>query len=175
MNYIFFGLLLTFLNFNITIGENVVGILPDFIGFIMITLGLKELSEESGFFTKTIPFAIGMAGYSALLYVLDLFVISGNLSWITALLGIAATLVGLYISYSIIQGIFDMERKYNTDLRGDTLFRIWKPLAILKILSYVTLFVPMFTVIFIVATFILTVLFLADFYTAKNNYMRLSS
>lgn len=173
MNYIFVGLLLTFLNFDITIGDSIIGILPNFVGFIMIVSGLKELSKENSFFTKTIPFAKGMVVYSAILYALNLFGLSGNSSWIIALAGILATITDLYISYNIIQGIFDMEKAYNVDLNGSNLFRIWKPLAVLKVLSYIVLLVPMLAVIFIIATFVLTIIFMASFYTTKNNYMQL--
>lgn len=43
MNHVFWGLLLIFLNFNITIDDSMIGILPDFAGFILIVLGLKSL------------------------------------------------------------------------------------------------------------------------------------
>lgn len=173
MNHVFWGLLLIFLNFNITIGDSMIGILPDFAGFILIVLGLKELVEESAFFTKAILFAKGMVVYSIILYSLDLFGLARTLSWFTTFAGIIATIVSLYISYNIIQGILDVEGKYSVDLNGENLLRLWKPLAVLELLAYVSLLMPMLAVVFIVASFVLTIMFMVCFYTTKNNYMQI--
>ncbi len=148
---------MTFLNFDITLGggDSVTGILLNFVRFIMITLGLKELSKESDFFTKTISFAKGIVIYSAILYALNLFGLSDNSCWIPAITGIIATIIGLSIYHSIILGIWSMERKYNTDLNSEKRLRIWKPLAILKVLSYMVLLLPILAIIFILAAFVL--------------------
>ena len=61
MSSIFTGMLLVFLDFNINLGRSKIGLLPDFIGYIVMAGGLAELQSESESFAKVKGFAKGMA------------------------------------------------------------------------------------------------------------------
>ena len=58
MRNIFVGLLFIFLDFNLDFGTTRVGLIPDFIGYIMVFQGLKELIFLSEHFAKAKPFAM---------------------------------------------------------------------------------------------------------------------
>ena len=48
MTKIFVGFLFVFLNFNFTLNDTyVINLLPDFVGFILLYMGTRELLEES--------------------------------------------------------------------------------------------------------------------------------
>lgn len=173
MSNIFWGFLLTFLDFNFTADTVIIGLLPDFIGYFLIAKGLSSLGNRSQFFTKAQPLANGMIVYSAILYVLDLFGISGSLGLLGAILGVISTIVGLCISYYIIQGILDLERFYSVDLNGQTLYSIWRPLAVFELLVYVGVIVPLLGVLLLIALFITTIMLLINLNTAKNRYEQL--
>lgn len=173
MSSIFWGFLLTFLDFNLTAGTSIIGLLPDFIGFLLIAKGLNALGTKSEFFTKALPLAKGMFVYTAILYALDLFGFAGTLGIFGMILGMISTIVGLYISYNIVQGILDLERLYSVDLNGQTLFNLWKPLAVFEILVYATIFVPLLGVFLLIAILITTILFLINLNTTKNRYEQL--
>lgn len=73
MQKIFTGLLLVSFDFNLTLGSCVIGLIPDFLGYIFIRKGVQELREESLCFARLDPWTLGMAVYSGILYLLDLF------------------------------------------------------------------------------------------------------
>jgi hypothetical protein len=70
MSSLFNGMVLLFLNFHINIGRSSIGLLPDFLGFIYIVKGAKELSNESEFFKKVNPYARNMTYFTLVLYIL---------------------------------------------------------------------------------------------------------
>ena len=78
MSNIFIGALFVFLNFTININGIKIGLIPDFIGYIIMVKGLAELENESPYFLKAKGFAKGMAVYTAILYAMDLFGLSYN-------------------------------------------------------------------------------------------------
>ncbi len=118
MRKIFAGLVFVLLDFHIGIGRVRIGLLPAFVGYILVYRGLKELCFESDFFRKPLPFAAGMGVYTGILYVCDL---SGTAGPGQLLLGIAALLIQFYIEYRVLQGILVLEQKYCGDLSGSPL------------------------------------------------------
>lgn len=57
MSNIFIGALFVFLNFTININGIKIGLIPDFIGYIIMVKGLAELENESPYFLKAKGFA----------------------------------------------------------------------------------------------------------------------
>lgn len=175
MKNIFIGFILIFLDFSLNIGNSQIGLIPDFVGYIVMISGLEEMAVESTLFIKVKPYVTGMALYSGLLYVLDLigvYVTLGILSYVLALISIA---LSLYISYNIVMGVIDMEGKYNTILNGDSLKSTWTLLAVFNILTFVSLLIPPIALICIIVTFIIAICFLVAFNNSKNLYYKLDS
>ena len=46
MRAIFVGFLFIFFNLNITAGDSVIGLIPNFVGYILLVRGIKELENE---------------------------------------------------------------------------------------------------------------------------------
>ena len=170
MSNIFIGLILVFLDFNLNLGNSTIGLIPDFIGYIIMIKGLEEMAPESVLFIKVKPFATGMAIYSVVLYIMDLLGISMSLGALIYLLAIISTAISLYISYNIVMGVIDMEEKYNTALNGDTLKSTWKLCAIFNVLSFVSLLIPLVAIVSIIVTLIVSIYFLVVFSKSKNLY-----
>ncbi|MDD4113759.1 MAG: hypothetical protein PHC56_12135 [Herbinix sp.] len=170
MGNVFIGFILVFLDFNLDIGSSRIGLIPDFIGYIYILKGLEELDGESTFFMKVKPFVTGMAVYSGILYIMDLFGISVSLGLFTYVLAFVSIAISLYISYNIVMGVIDMEGKYNTTLNGERLKSTWTLLAVFNILTIVSLLTPLLTIIGIILSFIATIIFLVDFNNSKKLY-----
>lgn len=61
MNNIFYGMLFVFLDLDLNFGDSKVGLIPDFIGYILIFVGLAELTAGKDRFSRTMPFAAAMA------------------------------------------------------------------------------------------------------------------
>ncbi len=173
MDHIFIGFLLIFLDFNINLGNSTVGLIPDFIGYIFLVRGLNSLHGESPLFAKAHPAAVGMGIYSALLYAGDLLGITAALGWLGIGLGLISTIISLYISYLIVMGIREMENNHSAKLNGENLQFTWKIMAIVQIATYITLLVPLLSLVFILASFILGIVFLVSVNTSKNLYRNL--
>ena len=113
MKGIFWGFFLIFINFYVTINGHTLNLLPTFAGYILLYRAAGELLGESGRFGKLRPFAVAVAIYTGILWVGDLLGVTGA-NWLSTLLELAALAVALYISWSVIQAILEMETHAGT-------------------------------------------------------------
>ena len=172
MSKIFIGLLLVFLDFNLTFDTVTIGLLPDFIGYFILIGGLTEMAAVNSHFGKAKPFAILMAVYTLILYILDLIGLSAALGYAATVLGLLSTLISLHISYHIVQGVLELESAQARSLNGAPLFTTWKVLAVINILAYLLLFVPGLNVVCMVVCFIAGVIFLIQLNRTRKAYER---
>ena len=170
MGNLFIGFILVFLDFNLNLGNSTIGLIPDFLGYIVMIKGLEQMDDESAFFMKIKPYVTGMAFYSTFLYLLDLLGVSISIGVLTYVLAIISTVISLYISYNIVMGVIDMEGKYNTTLNGNSLKSTWTLLAVLNVLSFVTLIIPLLAIMSIIGSIIVAIIFLVTFNKSKNLY-----
>lgn len=177
MKGILIGFLLIFLNFNITLNASKIGLIPDFIGYIVMRNGLLEMAAESPLFLKAKPFATFMAFYTGILYLTDLVGFSASLGLLSIILGIVSIIIFLYISYHIVMGVNDMEESYNTSFSGNSLKTTWTILAVCNILSFVFVSIPtpILATICIIVSVIVAIYFLIVFNTSKNLYLDMKS
>lgn len=170
MNKLMVGLLLVFLDFNLTINNAKIGLLPDFIGYAVMLGGLSELSGESPYFEKIRPYTIGMIIYTGVLYGMDLIGFSASPGIYSYILAILSTVVSLYISYGIVMGVKDLEIRLHTPLNGESLYSAWIFLAVMNAVVYISLLVPSLAILCIIAALIGAVWFLVAFNRTKNLY-----
>jgi hypothetical protein len=172
---IFIGMLFVFLDFNIHAGASTIELIPDFVGYIIMLQGIKELLEESNWFQKITSFTIGMAIYSAVIYMLDLLGVSASFSTglesvFFVILSIITFVLILYINYGIIMGVRDMEIKHKWELGSEILHSAWRVLAMLSVLSYLLIVIPYFNFFGIIAIFVAHIYYLYCFNKSKNMY-----
>ena len=174
MHKLFIGLLLAFLDFNLDLGVNRIGLIPDFLGYIIMLQGLKEMQGRSINFSKVIPITNLALILSIINYVLDFagFTLSNPNTIFTISAGLVMTIISLYISYNIVQGVLDMQRNMSIDLNGNNLFFAWKLIAVLSILVYPLFFIPGLNIISIILTFIFYIYFLYQFNVTKITYQK---
>lgn len=170
MDKIFIGFILIFLDFDLNLGNSHIGLIPDFVGYIVMIKGLVEMDRESPVFMEVEPYATGMAVYTAILYLIDVFGVSMSLGLLSYILGITSTIISLYISHKIVMGVIDMERIYNTLFNGESLKSTWSILAVLNILIFISLLNPVIAIVCTIAAFIADICFLVAFNNSKNLY-----
>jgi len=170
MGNIFTGMLLVFLDFNIKVGTSTIGLIPDFAGYIVMVNGLAELEGDSLYFVKAKSFARGMIVYTAVLYAMDLLGISRNIGLGAFFLGLASTVVSLYISYYIVKGVEDLEDIHGMYLSGDSLYSTWKAYAAFSVAIYILIIIPVLNLICLLGALIVAIVFLAAFNKSKNLY-----
>ncbi len=130
VNNIFYGLLFVFLDLEVPFGNWKVGLIPDFIGYILIFAGLAELAAGKDRFSRMRPPAAAMAVYTGILYGIDLLGFSYYFDPIVPFaLGLVSALGALYISYNIVRGVKDLEASLEQSLGSRPLFTVWIVLA----------------------------------------------
>lgn len=170
MRKIFIGFIWIFLDFNLNLDHAEIGLIPDFIGYIFLAKGLAELAGESLLFTKARFVAIGLGIYAGIVYAMDLYGISAQLGWLGVLLNFISAILSLYLVYEIVGGVREMESRYGVGLNGKKLSYIWRYMAIFQISVYLFYRFPRFSLICILATLVVWILFLVAFYTTKELY-----
>ena len=135
MKKLFWGVFFIYLNFNINFNGHQVNLLPDFVGYILLLLGANEFAGKSAYFGRVKPFAIGMAVYSAAVWLGALFSVSLG-GWPDLLLPLAAMAVSLYISRLLIGGVREMEKQEDDCWGGFILHNRWKLLLGIQAVSY---------------------------------------
>ena len=170
MKNLFIGLIFITFNFNLTLDNSVIGLFPDWLGYLFLIRGLTEMVSESGHFARVKPLSVGMAVYTAVLYVADLLGLSLALGYAAMALGFLSTGISLYILFHIVQGVIDMERERQWPLNGASLFAMWQVMAVCNILSYVLLLIPPLGIISLLVCTVVHILFLSAFYKARRNY-----
>ena len=170
MNKVFFGFLLVFVDFNLTINGHTLNIFPDWVGYCLIYSGLNDLSGESDHFSLAKPWCLGMVIYNAILWVLEAFMGEAKLGIIGWLLSLAAVLVSLYVSYMIIQGIGDIENKRDIALEQERLKKVWMLYAICVIAAQGLVILAPIAIICLIVAFVAAVIFLVRFNNTRKAY-----
>lgn len=175
MRRIFHGFMFVFLDFNLNLGSSIIGLIPDFIGYLMIAQGLDELAVFSPRFVRIRPYATGMAVYSGAGYVFALMGLSSRLGPVILLiLTLAETIVSLKISFEILMGIMDMEDFSRQNLNTHSLLYVWKWLAVTTIASgvfaYLTPGLAGLSLLTVLITLFVIIAWLVSFSKTANLY-----
>lgn len=170
MNELFIGMLLVFLDVNVSITGHTFEILPDFLGYFLMMRGLEALSAESHWFEKARPAAMGMAVYSALVYAVDVLAVTVYSRFLSFCLSALATVVSLLIGWWIVSGVQDVERRRGWDLEGEKLRGMWLYAAVIQGITCVCAWIPLVGQMGLIATLVMYICYLAAFYRTKNLY-----
>lgn len=178
------GLLFISVNYSIQVDYAIIGVIPDFIGYILIGQALRELEDEATYFVAARGPVKIMTLVSIFMYIIDLtgIVRYGFLSEVIdslkgvlyMALGFACLIMFVYITYLITCGVQEMEGEYNQDMNGDGLMLTWKWMVGVKAtyycLSLILPYVLYLTEIFTVALMLTVVLYLLHFYKSARSY-----
>lgn len=170
MNSIFKGMIFVFLSFTFTFNNSKIDLLPDFIGYFMIIKGLDELYNQSENFIKIKPFVLGLGVYSLITFIINLAGITTELGYLAVIAGILYTIFLIYITYKIILGIMDIEKKINKSLNTEKLMSNWKLMITFNILTFITIFIPVFAIVCLIVYVVFVIAYLIAFNTTKNLY-----
>ncbi len=170
MRKLFIGMIFVFLDFTINLNATRIGFIPDFIGYIIMLQGLSELAAQSDRFISIRPYVLGMAVYTGVLYLLDLLGVTASVGIGAWLLGLISAGISLYISYSIVLGVMDIEKMQMRDLNGAKLLQVWKAYAIVSAAVFFLYLIPVLNILSILAGFAMGVYFLVMFHKTKELY-----
>lgn len=170
MKRLFWGFIFIFFDFFLQIGDISIGVLPDFVGYFLIVSGLRRLPDDNYEFQKIRPIALIAAVLSTVIYFVDFFGISAKLGFIATCLEFCFTALTLYICYTIIFGIRELEKQHNVDLLAKKLRVNWMILVVAQLIPYITMWVPKLFLIGMVFSIAFTFSFLITFNASKRAY-----
>ena len=173
MKKLFYAYLFIFLNINIKINSSTISITPAFVGYILLLLAFRELEGESPEFTRLQPFAMGMAVYTGICWLLDAFGVGANSTGgtiITAILGLIGLAVSLYILNYVIEGIEDIEEMRAADLGSDRLRSVFKVMAVAEIIALVMMFIPVLSIPAMIVSFVAIIILLVRLHATWKAY-----
>lgn len=170
MSRIFWGFLFIMVHFNITAGNSVIQILPDFIGYFLILSGVDGLKNLASGFEKIRGWVFLMAILKTVAWLFSLVGLPPLNHPFTVIVSIVLLILGLYIQYYVVFGIREMEEAQKMDLHSASLLSMWKITAVCSVLSYISLAVNWLGVIFIILSVIADLAFLYYLWQAKTVY-----
>lgn len=136
MKKVFWGFLLIFVNFNLTLNGHILNLFPTFAGYILLYQAAGTLRDESSRFAVIRPFAAAMAVYTGILWLGDLLGVTGGENWLNTILGLAATVVSLFVSWNVVKAIAEIEEDWGVRLNSASVRTGWYVLLVAQILSY---------------------------------------
>ena len=130
MKKIFWGLILTFIDINLS-GIN---IFPEFVGYLLIFFGMRELSVS-----RTMEKGWTLLASTAVAFVTWLpFELSGGLGdAIETLLSCAQLVTQIWVSWMVVLAVKELEEKSGIALNSAVLQKRWKLVTILAVVSLV--------------------------------------
>lgn len=168
MSRIFWGFLFVMIHINITVGNSVIQILPNFIGFFLILSGVDALKDLAPGFEKIRGWVFLMALLETAVW---LFSLVGRFSPnrpVTVITNIVLLALSLYIQYYTVVGIREMEEAKRLDLSSAKLFSMWKITAVFSVVSYIGSFFNWLGAIIILISVIADLAFLYYLWQAKT-------
>lgn len=166
---IFVGFLFVFLNFNFTLNDTyVINLLPDFVGFILLYMGTRELLEESPRYTTAGPWLLGLTAYGIASWVINLLGLNGG--WVISLLTLVAAAVTYYATWLVIKGFEDIEKNNSAGIAAAESMRSWKICAILNIVAVALSWVPVLSVLLLLGMVVVTIMLLVSLNKTRKLY-----
>lgn len=148
MKKIFIGLFFILLDFNLRFPagtENtyyIIGLLPSFIGFILIALGLKKLAGRNRFFAMGVNAAWVLTGVTFVNYVLNATALAFSVLYLSLLLGVLAVVGTVALPFIIIRGAKEEEIRTNTSWNTRQMMRFWTFYAAFVVMQNILAFMP---------------------------------
>lgn len=135
MNCLFYGFLLVFIDFNISIGDLSVNFLPDFVGFLLMMQGARELVKEEASFAETAKMLKGAGLITAGLYAVDLYASYSNLQGLRITLDSIGGMIMIFAVYKVYQSLFALEKKNGASYGVNRAYRTWFICAVLVVIG----------------------------------------
>lgn len=123
MGYLFWGFLFTTFDYLMKIRSLHVGIVPDFLGYMLFVAGCKAMISKSEKFRNVYKACAVALFVSAAKYVADLFGVTGSFSpVVAAVVDVVYVAMKMYVAFVIIKAYKDIESTTRIDLRTQKLF-----------------------------------------------------
>ena len=122
MKKIFAGLIFILFNVHVTLGGYMIGLLPDFVGYLLVAAGLKEVWQEEGVFENLVPLALELAVFTGVIYLIRLLPLAIGyavcnvgallIALTGSVLAAVVAIIGLAVAFVFVVTFYDTTNKY---------------------------------------------------------------
>lgn len=170
MKKIFAGLIFILFSVHVTVGGYMIGLLPDFLGYLLVAAGLKEVWQEEGIFENLVPFAWEIAAFTGVIYLIRLLPMTRK-EGLLSVLGILTALCFFAMAYKITDGIKALEKKHLCTLSARRLVPLAGAYTICKIAAQLLALVNnVLAAAVAVVALAIAFIFVVTFYDTTNKY-----
>lgn len=170
MKKIFAGLIFILFNVNVTLGGYMIGLLPAFLGYLLVAAGLKEVWQEEGIFENLVPLALEIAVFTGVIYLIQLLPMTRR-AGLLAVLNVLAALCFFAMAYKITDGIKALEKKHLCTLSARRLVPLAGAYTVCKIAAQLLAMMNNGLEIAVtVVTLAVAFIFIITFYDTTNKY-----
>ena len=141
---------------------------PDFLGYLLMSIGAGKLQEESRFFQKGKGFGYMAAGVSGFLFLLRLLSLSYAPMSVLISLEVAELVLMAVNVYLLISGLRELEQTKQLKLHGKTMWWLWIGLIVVMAVAYPGQMFPVIANITSLAMDLLCLILFVFFYMAHQ-------
>lgn len=167
---ILIGLALITLELTLTVDTFIISLLPDFVGFLLLTFGLRELAHENDYFQKNIKFSFWCGAISLMIFVMDLIGSTASGNFQSLLMQMLMLVLEPICLYRIVRGVRQVEKDYEIDLKGKAFFIVWLAMTILSVAAFGLSWLPELGNILGLILSVLSFAYIALFFNFKCVY-----
>lgn len=174
MGGIFWGCFMILLDLAVIPGRTAIAVMGGCAGCAVLMMGVGELAGKSAEFDH--------AGKLSAVLIFDLVLAAlfgrfgmGNGEFLNGMEitdAVITALLQILVLKMVTMGIRDVEEQNRIDLGGVVLGRAWKWLAILQVITVLSMIAPVFPAFMNVLAFAMTVIFLVELYRVTRRYRR---
>lgn len=141
MKRIFIGLFFLLFDLNFYMGTSVIGLLPAFVGYILILLGMGKVEDSRGYQSVRSKIKIP-AIFMGVMWVMGCTGLSVMVpSGVAYVLVLVSAAFQLLVTWWIVKGIREMEDTFHYDLYGRSLRTAWQVILAWVVLDKLAAFV----------------------------------
>lgn len=170
MKKIFAGLIFILFNVNVTLGGYMIGLLPAFLGYLLVAAGLKEVWQEEGIFENLVPLSLEISVFTGVIYLIQLLPMTRR-AGLLAVLNVLAALCFFAMAYKITDGVKALEKKHLCTLSARRLVPLAGAYTVCKIAAQLLAMMNNGLEIAVtVVTLAVAFIFIVTFYDTTNKY-----
>ena len=172
MDLLLRGMIFVLLDIELTLENSVLDLLPDWLGFIFVLRGFRELEEDWPGFRKGQMLLQLLVVYSAVIYVMKLFELSIRMEILVWAMEMIEILAGLMTARWIGLGVCAMAESLGCDLQGRKLKDMWIYLAALQIIGGLVGWAPLVGTVCMVAEVLIGVFYLSALADSRKRWKK---
>ena len=169
MDQLFIGMLFILFDFNLSLGGFTIGLVPDFVGYLLALAGLGKLAQESPILSKCRTLAGVFAVYSLLSYGVNLFGLTANV-FIIYIISLVEVILRLYFIYQLVQGLKQLEIGRPIELYTEKLHKYWALMTAFQVFSLLLIMSLLLSAVCTVVSFVFSILFILKLNMGRINW-----